>query len=65
MEQLKKKIEEADSKLSLKEMEYEELLENMDEIRRSNESMASLRIKLETDYQLLSVSIQLYLQYTK
>ena len=54
-EDLKKNLEETERKKSAKDDEISELSDSIDDIRRSNDSLSSLKMKLQTDLDLLQV----------
>ena len=54
-EDLKKNLEESERKKSAKDDEISELSDLIDDIRRSNDSLSSLKMKLQTDLDLLQV----------
>ena len=54
-EDLKKNLEESERKKSAKDDEIAELSDSIDDIRRSNDSLSSLKMKLQTDLELLQV----------
>ena len=54
-EDLKKNLEESERKKSAKDDEISELYDSIDDIRRSNDSLSSLKMKLQTDLDLLQV----------
>ena len=56
-EELKKTLEESERKRSSKEVEISELGDMLDEVRRSNDSLSSQKMKLLTDLELLQVNI--------
>ena len=55
-EELKKSLEESERKRSSKDVEITELGDILDEVRRSNDSLSSQKMKLLTDLELLQVS---------
>ena len=54
-EELKKTLEESERKRSSKDVEISELGDMLDDIRRSNDSLSSQKMKLQTDLELLQV----------
>ena len=54
-EELKKTLEESERKRASKDVEISELGDMLDEIRRSNDTLISQKIKLQTDLELLQV----------
>ena len=54
-EELKKSLEESERKRSSKDVEISELGDMLDEVRRSNDSLSSQKMKLLTDLELLQV----------
>ena len=54
-EDLKKNLEESERKKSAKDDEISELSDSIDDIRRSNDSLSSLKMKLQIDLDLLQV----------
>ena len=59
VENLKRQSEEADRRRSLYEQELLETQDTLEEVRRTNESLSSLKVKLQTDLELLNVSVLL------
>ena len=57
VDNLKRQSEEADRRRSFHEQELIETQETLEETKRSNESLSSLKVKLQTDLELLNVSI--------
>ena len=55
-EELKKSLEESEKKRFSKDVEIAELGDMLDEVRRSNDSLSSQKMKLLTDLELLQVS---------
>ena len=56
-EELKKNLDESERKRSSKDVEITELADMLDEVRRSNDSLSSQKMKLLTDLELLQVKI--------
>ena len=54
-EELKKTVDESERKRSSKDVEISELGDMLDDIRRSNDSLSSQKMKLQTDLELLQV----------
>ena len=54
-EELKKTLDESERKRSSKDVEIVELGDMLDDIRRSNDSLSSQKMKLQTDLELLQV----------
>ena len=54
-EELKKTLDESERKRSCKDVEISELGDMLDDIRRSNDSLSSQKMKLQTDLELLQV----------
>ena len=52
---LKKKMEVEERKKRAMDMEMSEILETSDDLKRSNETLSSLKIKLETALELINV----------
>lgn len=52
---LKKKMEVEERKKRAMDVEMSEILETSDDLKRSNESLSSLKIKLETALELINV----------
>lgn len=52
---LKKKMEVEERKKRVMDVEMSEILETSDDLKRSNESLSSLKIKLETALELINV----------
>ena len=52
---LKKKVEVEERKKRAMDVEMSEILETSDDLKRSNESLSSLKIKLETALELINV----------
>ena len=55
-DELKKKLEEIERKRHQQNIDFEELSDTFEELRRSNDSLLGLKIKLETELELLNVS---------
>ena len=62
---MKKKIEEIERKRHQQNLDFEELSETFEELRRSNDSLLGLKIKLETELELLNVQHSLLQLYNK
>ena len=65
---MKKKMEVEERKKRVMDVEMSEILETSDDLKRSNESLSSLKIKLETALELINVrccSLKLNLNHTK
>ena len=54
-EELKKTLDESERKRSCKDVEISELGDMLDDIRRSNDSLSSQKMKLLADLELLQV----------
>ena len=54
-EELKKTVDESERKRVSKDVEISELGDMLDDIRRSNDSLSSQKMKLQTDLELLQV----------
>ena len=54
-EELKKIVDESERKRVSKDVEISELGDMLDDIRRSNDSLSSQKMKLQTDLELLQV----------
>ena len=54
-EELKKTLDESERKRSFKDVEISELGDMLDDIRRSNDSLSSQKMKLLADLELLQV----------
>ena len=52
---MKKKMEVEERKKRVIDVEMSEILETSDDLKRSNESLSSLKIKLETALELINV----------
>ena len=52
---MKKKLEVEERKKRVMDVEMSEMLETSDDLKRSNESLSSLKIKLETALELINV----------
>lgn len=52
---LKKKMEVEERKKRAMDVEMSEILETSDDLKRSNETLSSLKIKLETALELINV----------
>lgn len=52
---LKKKMEVEERKKRVMDVEMSEILETSDDLKRSNETLSSLKIKLETALELINV----------
>ena len=52
---MKKKMEVEERKKRVLDVEMSEILETSDDLKRSNESLSSLKIKLETALELINV----------
>ena len=52
---MKKKMEVEERKKRVMDVEMSEILETSDDLKRSNESLSSLKIKLETALELINV----------
>ena len=52
---MKKKMEVEERKKRVMDVEMSEILETSDDLKRSNESLSSLKIKLETALELIKV----------
>ena len=55
---MKKKMEVEERKKRVMDVEMSEILETSDDLKRSNESLSSLKIKLETALELINVSVR-------
>ena len=55
-EELKKTLDESERKRSCKDVEISELGDMLDDIRRSNDSLSSQKMKLLADLELLQVT---------
>ena len=52
---MKKKMEVEERKKRVMDVEMSEILETSDDLKRSNETLSSLKIKLETALELINV----------
>ena len=55
---MKKKMEVEERKKRVMDVEMSEILETSDDLKRSNETLSSLKIKLETALELINVSVR-------
>ena len=61
LEDSKLKLEESERKRKLKDDELLELTEHVDDLKASNEYLSNSKMKLETDVNLISVRIVVFL----